>query len=61
MMGRYGQDELNRVLSITGLVVLVISIVVLRFVPILSNVLWIIAIALIVILSLIHISEPTRH
>mgnify|MGYP005794609107 FL=1 len=49
MMGRYGQDELNRVLSITGLVVLVISIVVLRFVPILSNVLWIIAIALIVI------------
>lgn len=49
MMGRYGQDELNRVLSIAGLVVLVISIVVLRFVPILSNVLWIIAIALIVI------------
>lgn len=49
MIGRYGQDELNRVISITGLVALVISVVILRFVPILSNILWIVAVALIVL------------
>ncbi len=49
MIGRYGQDELNRTLSIAGLVVLIISIVTTRFIPILSTVLWIIAIASIVL------------
>ena len=30
MIGRYGQDELNRVLSITGLIALIVSIVIVR-------------------------------
>ncbi len=49
MMGRYGQDDLNRLLSIAGLIVLVISVITIRFVPYLSSILWIIAVALIVI------------
>lgn len=48
MIGRYGQDELNRVLSITGLIALIVSIVIVRLVPLLSSILWIIAVALIV-------------
>lgn len=49
MMGRYGQDQLNRLLSITGLIILVVSVVIVRFIPLLSSVLWIAAVALIVI------------
>lgn len=49
MMGRYGQDQLNRLLSITGLIILVVSVVIARFIPLLSSVLWIAAVALIVI------------
>ena len=49
MMGRYGQDQLNRLLSITGLIILVVSVVIVRFIPRLSSVLWIAAVALIVI------------
>lgn len=49
MMGRYGQDQLNRLLSITGLIILVVSVVIVRFIPLLSSALWIAAVALIVI------------
>lgn len=49
MMGRYGQDDLNRFLSIAGLIVLVISVITTRFIPYISSILWIIAVALIVI------------
>lgn len=49
MMGRYGHDQLNRLLSITGLIILVVSVVIVRFIPLLSSVLWIAAVALIVI------------
>ena len=48
MMGRYGQDDLNRFLSIAGLIVLVISVITTRFIPYISSILWIIAVVLIV-------------
>ena len=40
--------RVERVLSITGLIALIVSIVIVRLVPLLSSILWIIAVALII-------------
>ncbi len=48
MAGRYGGDQLNRVISISAVVFLVISLIILRKVPILGTLLWVLALALII-------------
>ena len=49
MAGRYGNDNLNKVISISSIVFLVISLITTRFVPFLASFCWILAIMLIVL------------